>query len=144
MAVSETKIVYSAIPTNVSTEGAIGGSNTIDYNAAFAGQGLIVRGTLNVTAGTGTTAVVIRVRKGNQLTGAVVGAALTHTLAAGASAQLYYEVLDNAPATAAVDPQGAQGVGTNQYLLSIQQTGGTGAGTVNYATIGMESAARGV
>lgn len=144
MAVSETKIVYTGIATNVSTEGAVGGSNTIDYNAAFAGQGLIVRGTCNITAGAGTTAVVLRIRKGNQLTGALVGSALTHTLAAAATAQLYFEVLDNASVTAPQDPEGAQSVGSNMYTLTVQQTGGTGAGTVNYATIGMESAARGV
>jgi hypothetical protein len=139
--ISETKLAFSALATNVSTEGVIAGSNTIDYNAA-AGQGLIVRGVLNVTAGTGTTAVVIRVRKGNQITGALVGLAQTVTLAAGSSATIPYEVLDNAPITAGVDPQGAQSVGQNMYSVTIQQTGGTGAGTVNYGTIGMQSAAR--
>lgn len=138
--ISEPTIAFSGVPTNVSTEGGVQSSNTLDYEAPV-GQGMKVRGTINVTAGTGTTAVVLRVRKGG-LTGALVGPAMTHTLAAGASANIPYDVLDNAPTQSPIDPQGAQSVGSNLYLLTIQQTGGTAAGTVNYGTISLQSAAR--
>lgn len=83
------------------------------------GEGLCVSGILNVTAGTGTTAVVVRVREGRGIAGTLVGTAKTHTLAAGASASIPFCEYDSA-------------VGENQiYSVTIQQTGATGNGTVN-------------
>lgn len=141
MPAAETKVVVTAVPTNVSTEGVVATSDTISYTAP-GGEGLIVRGVMNITAGAGTTAVVVRVRKGSGTGGALVGVAMTHTLAAAASANIPYEVLDPAPiVNPLATPSGVQSTPANLYTVTVQQTGGTGAGTVNYATLGMEGAA---
>lgn len=141
MAVAETKVAVSAVPTATSAETTIAVSDTISWNASSGLEGLIIRGVLNITAGTGTTAVVLRVRKGSGTGGALVGSAMTHTLAAGSSANVAYEVLDAAPIANVSTPSGAQSVPTNQYTVTVSQTGGTAAGTVNYGTIGLETAA---
>lgn len=89
------------------------------------GPGVIpidISGTLYLTAGTGTSAVVIRCRQGN-LTGPLVGPAITHTLAAGASGAISYGFTD----TSTFLEQVNGGV----YVITAQQTGGTGAGTTN-------------
>lgn len=85
--------------------------------------GMIIRGSLNVTAGTGATAVVLRCRVGQSTTtGPLVGNALTITLAAGASMDVDFEFEDtNFP-----DP----GAG---YCITLAETGASVAGTVNQA-----------
>lgn len=88
------------------------------------GQGNEIRGVVNITAGTGTTAVTVRVRQGSGSSGAIVGAAATHTLAAGASASIPYSFID--PATSGT---------AQQYTATIQQVGASGNGTVNVATM---------
>lgn len=121
----------TAVPTPVSTEGvaisvpvvsATFGNPTL-ANLPPVGNTINneINGTMNVTAGTGTTAVVIACRRGaNTTTGAVVGQKLTHTLAAGNSASIPFEFLDAISSTE-----------VNGYSITIQQTGGTAAGTVN-------------
>lgn len=101
-----------------------------DYNSTSAGVGNFVSGVLNVTPGAATTAVVIRVRQGSGVAGALVGVAFTHILAVGISASIPFSVLDNAS-----NPSGL-------YSVTIAQTAGTGAGTVNYATITAEPASQ--
>jgi len=79
----------------------------------------------NILAGTGTTALVFRIRRGATLTGAVVGAGpWTHTLAAAASGILSWADFD-----------GPGVVAGQQYTLTISQTGATGAGTFNDGTL---------
>lgn len=143
MAVAETKVAVSAVPTATAAETAIATSDTVSWTTPNNLEGLIVRGVLNITAGAGTTAVVVKVRKGAGLAGATVGpaAGVTHTLAAGASADIAYEMLDPNPTPNVVPPSGAQSIPQALYTVSVAQTGGTGAGTVNYGTIGMETAA---
>ena len=84
--------------------------------------GVIIRGSLNVTAGTSATAVVIRCRAGNGVGGALIGSALTHTLAAGNSASIPYDFLD----TNFTDPG-------QSYTITVAQTSASVAGTVNQA-----------
>lgn len=105
--------VASSTPSN--SEVAPYGSNIVD-------------GIVNITAGTGTTAVVVRVRQGTTTSGPLIGPAMTHTLAAGATANIAFFVEDASP------------VAGNQYALTVQQTGGTAAGTVNYSYIRAYSA----
>lgn len=78
-----------------------------------------ISGSVNITAGTGTTAVVIRCRK-NGLTGTAVGVSHTDTLAAGNTEDIPYYFDDTAPGFA------------QAYVITVQQTGGTAAGTVNF------------
>lgn len=80
-----------------------------------------IDGSLNITAGAGTTAVVVRCRRGNGITGTVVGVAETDTLAATNSGNIPFDFTDNA----------APGNSFAGYSITVQQTGGTGAGTVN-------------
>lgn len=140
---SESAIVVTAVPTNVSTEGAVGVSDIVHYLQPT-GQGMKISGVLNVTAGTGTTAVALRCRKGSGTSGAQVGNTVSHTLAAGASASIAYEFVDVAPIVDPVStPTGSPPQPANQYTVTIQQTGGTGAGTTNYGTIGLTPVAAG-
>lgn len=81
-----------------------------------------ISGTIYLTAGTGTTAVVIRCRQGG-LTGPQVGPSYTHTLAAAASAAISFGFTD---LTAFLEQ-----VNGGSYVITVQQTGGTGAGTAN-------------
>jgi hypothetical protein len=84
-------------------------------------QPVKISGVINLLAGTGVTALVIRVRQGVGTAGAVVGAAITHTLAAGSSASIAYSVEDTT---------GVIQAGT-AYTVTLVQTGATGASTIN-------------
>lgn len=118
----------TAVPSPVSTEGVLltypgtGGDSANPSLAQVPPQGNVVNnkisGVMNYTAGTGTTAVVLRCRRG-ALAGAQVGTSQTVTLAAGASDNIPYEFQDAGA---------APNVG---YVITIQQTGGTAAGTCN-------------
>lgn len=92
-----------------------------------AGDGLIaVTGTVNITPGATTTALVIRVRQGS-LTGPLVGQAATHTVAAAAPQSISFGATDSSGA--------AQAAGGIPYVVTVAQTGGTGAGTTNFVDI---------
>lgn len=129
-----------AVATAISAETVVTASDTVSYFASAGGnEGLEVSGYVNITAGTGTTAVVVRIRRGNGLGGVVVGISNTHTLAAGATASIPIHAQDAVPITTpVVTPTGADSAPENQYTLTVAQTGGTGAGTVNYATLSIE------
>lgn len=116
----------TAQPTNASAEGTVVSSPPGNY-AQPGGSGNRISGVVNVTAGTSTTAIALRVRAGVGITGAnltPVGG-LTHTLAAGAVATIPY---------AAIDPAGVNAV-NQQYTVTLAQTSGTVAGTINYGDI---------
>jgi hypothetical protein len=88
-------------------------------------QGMKVYGVVNVTAGTSTTAVVVRVRQGSGVGGALVGNAATHTLAAGAIANIPFDILDTAGVS-----------GSNLlWTVTVQQTAASANGTVNQASL---------
>lgn len=75
----------------------------------------------NILAGTSTTALVFRIRRGTTTGGAQVGAAVwTHTLAAGNTAQVGGSYPDTPGAVA-----------NQQYCLTCSQTAATVAGTIN-------------
>jgi hypothetical protein len=85
-----------------------------------------IAGTVNITPGTGTTALVIRVRQGS-LTGALVGIAASHTVAAGAPQSISFGATDLTQFT--------EQAGGGAYVITAQQTGGTGAGTSNMVDV---------
>lgn len=74
----------------------------------------------NITAGTGTTAVAFRVRRGNTVAGLLVSGVDAHTLAAGNQANVIGFTVDTPGAVAG-----------QQYCLTLLQTGATGAGVAN-------------
>lgn len=117
----------TAVPTAVSTEGValIVTASSGNVLTAPTGPGFstgqaknLITGSMNITAGTGTTAVVIRCRQ-NGVAGTQVGLSKTVTLAAGNTDEIPFNFLD--PAATSIQ----------QYAITVQQTGGTAAGTVN-------------
>lgn len=73
-------------------------------------------GTINFLAGTAATAVTVRVKTSG---GTLVGTAQLHTIAAGATANIPFTVVDQT------------GSPTASYQVTLQQTAATGNGTVN-------------
>ena len=119
--------VLTALPANAA-ETALTSTPLLqaDLPGAMGQQGppvqpVKISGVLNLLAGAGTTAVVIRVRQGVGLAGAIVGGTATFTLAAASSASVAFAVEDTT---------GVVQAGT-AYTVTISQTGATGAGTVN-------------
>lgn len=88
------------------------------------GAKVIISGHINITSGAGVTGLVIRIRRGNGVSGTLIGE--TEPGALGASAT------DNFP-FAITDFPGA--VAGQQYTASVVQTGATGNGTINNASI---------
>jgi hypothetical protein len=88
---------------------------------------VIVEANINITAGTGATAVVVSCYQGATVGGTQVQTSRTHTLAAAASGQLHFKFRD----TSGV-PYGAAGTA---YTIGIAETGASAAGTVNYIDI---------
>lgn len=96
---------------------------TPPVSTTFAGDQIDIEGMINVTAGTGTTACTLRVRRGNGITGTVVRVADTDTLAAGSSESFPLQCVDT--------PGDVAG---QVYSLTVQQTGATANGTINGAS----------
>jgi hypothetical protein len=90
---------------------------------AQTGAQTVVKVYMNVTAGTGATALVVRCRQGNGTTGTQVGPAFTYTLAAGNTASI---------GLCFRDPSGwLEQEGGGQYTITVAETGATANGTVN-------------
>lgn len=85
---------------------------------------VIVLASLAWTAGTGTTSMQLRIRRGASATSPQIGQTYTHEAVAGAS---------NSATIFAVDEQ--DNAFTAQYSLTAQQVGATGNGSVTSATI---------
>lgn len=113
----DSQAIAAAQTVTTTTELDVGTASTLT-NAA--GEPVVICGTVNILAGTATTAVTVRVRRGEGITGTVVGIAALHTLAAAATASIPFEAVDTAVP------------GDNQvYSVTVQQTAATGNGTVN-------------
>jgi hypothetical protein len=84
-------------------------------------------GFASLTTGTGVTAAVVRVRRGIDATGTLIGEATTSQIAA------------SLPTTLAITVQDAPGEGTFSYVLTVQQTAATGNGTCTQAALTSES-----
>jgi len=122
-------------PVNVATVAATG-SQTITtttetvvatlsgLNTDRSQSRVALTGVVNITVGTGGTSVTLRVRRAS-VYGAVVGSALSHTVAAGSNYSLAVQALD-APGEVA----GAT------YVITVAVTAATGNSTVNYAYVG--------
>lgn len=86
---------------------------------AEAGQVVRIEFAAQMTSGTGTTAITVRVRRGSGTGGALVGPANALTATAGNTSILTYQVEDS-PGAVAVFP----------YSVTVQQTGATANGSV--------------
>ena len=89
-----------------------------------AGATIVLDGTVDLTTGTGTTAITLRIRRGVDATGVLVGVAEVPPIAASTRGTF---------AIQAVDQPGE--VAGQSYVLTAQQTGGTGAGVINSAVL---------
>lgn len=92
---------------------------------------VVISGVVVLTAGTGTTAIVLRVRRGNTVGGALVQATMTDTLAAGNSESIPFSMEDTTAWLAAPANGG-------QYCLTVTQTGGTANGTCQVGDLRVE------
>jgi hypothetical protein len=86
-------------------------------------NGVVVRGNVNITAGTAATSVTVRVRQGSGTGGTAVGNAQVVTVAAG----LVYDL--------AIEVEDTSGPPSAQYTITVQQGAATGNGTINQAEI---------
>jgi hypothetical protein len=121
-------IVNRGSATAVATDAAAAEKIILTLNPnqdAASGGGVpnLIEGTINVTPGASTTAVVVKCRQGSLIGGTQVGPSLTQTLAAAANGNVAFQFEDAAPVANA----------GNQYNITVTQTAGAGAGTVNYA-----------
>lgn len=94
-------------------------------------------GVMNVTAGTGTTAVTIRCRA-NSVTGRQVGTSQVVTLAAAASTNIAWDFIDSIAAQVAAGA-GNAAVNVGSYVITLQGTGTTAANVVNEIVGHLES-----
>lgn len=96
---------------------------TPPVSTTFGSDAIEIEGMVNLTAGTGTTAAVLRIRRGNGITGTVVRAADTDTIAAGSSESFLVQGVDT--------PGDVAG---QVYSITIQQTAASANGTINGAS----------
>lgn len=124
----------TGVATGTNTETAALTISPAVIISAPSGEGVMISGSLNITAGTGTTAVAVRCRRGVGVGGTQVGPTVNVTLAAGNSATIPFDHFDTAASATQSDP-----VLGDQWTITVQQTGGTAAGTVNYISAAAES-----
>lgn len=99
--------------------------NTSPYTSDGANRQVTVDAEGEITTGTGTTALVVKIRRGTTTAGAQVGQSQTITVpTAGNKVQFGIQVLDTPGEVAG-----------QQYCCTVTQTGGTGSGTVDQVCI---------
>lgn len=96
---------------------------TPPVSTTFGSDAIEIEGMVNLLAGTGTTAAVLRIRRGNGITGTVVRAADTDTIAAGSSESFLVQGVDT--------PGDVAG---QVYSITVQQTAASANGTINGAS----------
>ena len=124
---NQSTVTASAVTVTLAAETVVVSAPAYPVNNP-GGQGVSIDGMVDITAGTSTTAIVLRVRR-DTLTGTVVGT-VTHSLAATVLGAIPFDFLDTA-ATALV--------GAPVYVLTAQQTAGSANGTISVATMNVES-----
>lgn len=121
-------VTVTAVATNVSTETAVltlpfaGGAseNPIQGISGGSGPKNLVSGSLNVTPGTSTTAIVVKCRQG---AATVAGTQVSVSKTVGVTAAIPVEIPFYFDDTS--------GVYSSAYTITVTQTAGTVAGTVN-------------
>lgn len=93
------------------------------------GQTVALRGKANITLGTGTTAIVTRIRR-DSLTGTVVGEVQTEQIATAAGSTEDHEIYHEES-----NPGEFSG---RTYVMTVSQTGASANGTVNNASLECE------
>lgn len=111
----------SAITVTTTTE-TIAAQVTVSTDNA--GATVTLEGEVDLTTGTGTTAVTVQVRRGSTTAGPVVGSADVPAESAGARVVIPLQQIDSPGEVA-----------SQVYSLTVTQTGATGNGTINNATL---------
>lgn len=119
--VDSTQAGQGAVPVNAAETVCL----TLPGVAINGGVGCILEAAATWTTGASTTAVVARIRRGVLVTGALVGGAFSLTIGAAALAQ----------ASAQVQDMQAADVAGQQYVLTLQQTGGAANGSALFASL---------
>jgi hypothetical protein len=91
-----------------------------------AGQTVALRGKANITLGTSTTAIVMRVRR-DSLTGTVVGEVQTEQISTAAASTEDHEIYR--------EDVGAGEFNGRTYVVTVSQTAAAANGTVNNASL---------
>lgn len=113
--------------TIVTTAETIVATTTARPVSAPGSQGQLIQANVNITPGTGATAMTLRVRAGNSLTGALVGVAQQQPCTAAVPDN--FDIATQDPTT----------VGTVQYSVTAQATSATGNSTVNAVSVNEET-----
>lgn len=113
-------VAVSAVNIPTTTETVVATLGPFNENQVAPAQGISFDGNINITSGTGTTALVMRVRSGTTTAGTLIGVAQTQSTTAGQTV--------NVP-IAELDPTLIQA--NAQYVVTIQQTAASANGTVN-------------
>lgn len=114
---------------NLGLANAVNAAETVvglspQYVSLYAGQVVNISATVWLTAGTATTALVLRLRRGTTTAGALIAGPVTATAAAGSLYNLGIEAQDAPPESDA-----------QQWCLTVTQTSGTAAGTTSLVTV---------
>lgn len=117
--------------TNV-TETIVLTTRAIPINAI--GAGVLVQVTVAGTVGSTQTTWTVRVRQGTLVSGTVVGVPVAEVQGGGGSATMNASILDTSVGTSTTP------AGTAQYVVTVQQSGGAGNGTMALATAAIEVA----
>lgn len=121
-------VAVTGASAGTSAETAVASSVSENFNNPGA-QGVKISGVLNVTPGTAATVLTLKVKMGAGTTGTSVTpvGGLTVPCTAGVNQWIPFEALDTTT--------GQTGTVAQRYTVTLQQTSGTGAGTVNYGTL---------
>lgn len=130
-------MMLAAVASGASVSNPGASAETVIYTtpvlavgSAVAGANpIVIRGFANILTGTGTTTLTIRVRQGS-LTGPLVSGAPAESAAAGSVRSFNIGAVDLTDYLASA--------GGGVYVITAQQTGGTGAGTTNLVFIEVE------
>lgn len=118
--VKSTAVANATVTTTTETVAAV---LTIPSDAS-ADQIVQLSGMVDLLVGTGTTQLTCRIRRGNGITGTIVGTGEAQTVTAGSTVQTGCEATDTPGLEAG-----------QQYSLTVQQTAATGNATVNAASL---------
>lgn len=121
-------VAASAVTIPTTTETVIATLGPFNENQ-LGGQGVALDGGINLTVGTGATLATVRVRKGIDITGTLIGVAQSTTVTAGAAVSL---------PICELDPTLVQ-VGVT-YVVTVQQTAASANGTVNRVMFSCQAA----
>lgn len=96
-----------------------------DVNTPGPGATVNLYGVVNITTGTSSTDVVVRVRRGTTTGGTLIGTATTDTTTAADDYTIPFAVTDT-PSDEA----------NASYVVTVTETGAAADGTVNYVSLG--------